>query len=85
MFALAIPIFIKNRKYGSFLLALAVISSFGRIYIGIHYPFDVLGGAGIGLLIAWPMRRLKDEAVRYFSKHNARETESRGSAAKKPG
>jgi hypothetical protein len=24
---------------------------------------DVLGGAAIGLLIAWPLRRLKDKAV----------------------
>ncbi len=50
LFAIAIPIFIKNKVYGSVLLAIAVLSSFGRIFIGIHYPLDVLGGAAIGTL-----------------------------------
>ncbi len=45
------------------LYAIAAVVAYSRVYIGIHYPFDVIGGAAIGLLIAWPMRRLKDEAV----------------------
>ena len=36
---------------------IAAIVAYSRVYIGIHYPFDVVGGAAIGLLIAWPMRR----------------------------
>jgi len=35
-------------------LGIAVIVAYSRVYIGIHYPFDVLGGAAIGLLIAGP-------------------------------
>ncbi len=42
---------------------IAAIAGYSRIYIGIHYPLDVIGGAGIGLLIAWPMRRLKDRCL----------------------
>jgi undecaprenyl-diphosphatase len=42
---------------------MAAAVGYSRIYLGIHYPFDVIGGAGIGLLIAWPMRRLKDQVV----------------------
>ena len=45
---------------------IAAIVAYSRVYIGIHYPFDVVGGAAIGLLIAWPMRRLKDEVVARF-------------------
>ena len=30
----------------------AVILSLGRIALGVHYPLDVLGGAGLGLLAA---------------------------------
>lgn len=41
----------------------AAIAGYSRIYIGIHYPLDVIGGAGIGLLIAWPMRWLKDRCL----------------------
>lgn len=32
-------------------LGIAAAVSFSRIYVGVHYPFDVLGGALIGLLI----------------------------------
>jgi undecaprenyl-diphosphatase len=67
LFALAIAVFVKNRKYGAWLLVLAVISGFGRIYIGIHYPLDILGGAAVGLVatfisvgIMWIVKPLAD-------------------------
>jgi undecaprenyl-diphosphatase len=53
LFAIAVPVLIKNKGFGAVLLAIAVLSSFGRIYIGIHYPLDVLGGVAIGTLGAF--------------------------------
>jgi undecaprenyl-diphosphatase len=50
IFALVMPVFFKNKSYGSFLLALAIVACFGRIYVGIHYPLDIIGGLAIGLL-----------------------------------
>jgi len=35
------------------LLAVALIVSFSRIYIGVHWPSDALGGMALGALIAW--------------------------------
>jgi undecaprenyl-diphosphatase len=46
---------------------IAAIVAYSRVYIGIHYPLDVIGGAAIGLLVAWPLRRLKDEVVARFN------------------
>ena len=34
-------------------LALAVAGSYSRVYVGVHYPSDVLSGAIIGILIGW--------------------------------
>jgi len=48
LFAIAWPVFIKNKTYGSILLAISVLAGFGRIYMGVHYPTDILGGAAIG-------------------------------------
>ncbi|HEY7792034.1 MAG TPA: phosphatase PAP2 family protein [Vicinamibacterales bacterium] len=32
---------------------LAALIMYSRIYVGAHYPFDVFGGALLGLLVAW--------------------------------
>jgi undecaprenyl-diphosphatase len=39
-----------------FVLAAAI--GFSRIYVGVHYPLDVLGGAALGLLVATALLRL---------------------------
>jgi len=51
------------RKVSPLFYAIAAVVGYSRVYIGIHYPLDVIGGAGIGLLIAWPMRCLKDRVA----------------------
>lgn len=32
---------------------LAIAIGYARVYVGVHYPFDILGGAIVGLLAAW--------------------------------
>ena len=41
----------KYRWIGFLLFAWALISSYSRIYIGFHYPGDIIAGAILGLLI----------------------------------
>jgi undecaprenyl-diphosphatase len=48
LFAIGTAVFTKNRKIGIVLLSVALLGGFARIYVGVHYPLDVLGGAVIG-------------------------------------
>lgn len=50
-FALAVVIFmVMDRKYGIIALVLASLMGFSRLYVGIHYPSDVLGGVILGVV-----------------------------------
>ncbi|WP_152918177.1 phosphatase PAP2 family protein, partial [Ardenticatena maritima] len=41
-----------NRRVGGLLLLLAVAMGVARIYVGVHYPFDVIGGWVLGIAAA---------------------------------
>lgn len=46
-----ISLLIKNRTLSLSLLAWAIINSFSRIYLGVHFPGDILCGAIVGTLL----------------------------------
>lgn len=49
----------KHYRYvGWWLYAWAFISSYTRIYIGVHYPGDILAGAALGIIIGLIVWRL---------------------------
>lgn len=48
------------KKYGGLLLILAALIAFSRLYVGVHYPSDVLAGLLIGLFAAWAAWHLQD-------------------------
>ena len=61
--------FLFKRKYKKLqwiLLAWAVIISFTRIYLGAHFPGDVLGGALLGVFIGYVV----EKAFRYYERHS---------------
>ena len=45
--------FFKNYKYSIFIFSWAVLVSYSRIYVGKHFPLDVLCGAFLGLIIGF--------------------------------
>jgi len=46
-------LFLKNRWYWLFILLWAMLVSYSRIYLGVHYPLDILCGAALGTSIAF--------------------------------
>lgn len=54
-FALAsfLILLFANRKLSLFIFAWAVLNSYSRVYLGVHYPGDLLVGAIIGLRRVW--------------------------------
>lgn len=49
-FALAIVAIYYSRELGWWYLAFAVLNGIARVYAGVHWPLDILGGAAIGIL-----------------------------------
>ena len=51
-FALAFALWLYDRSIGAVLMALAGLLAFSRVYVGTHYPGDVVAGALIGSAVA---------------------------------
>ncbi len=52
-FAVATAVWFSHRKMGGFLYFLAFLMCFARVYAGVHYPLDIIGGAAIGVISAY--------------------------------
>lgn len=48
----------KNRYYSWFIFIWAIVVGYSRIYLGVHYPGDIIGGIMFGMLLGWLMYRL---------------------------
>jgi len=59
---------LKNRYYTIFILIWASVISYSRIYLGVHFPGDVLGGAILGTLIGFGVFRFYGFVVKNMYK-----------------
>ena len=48
-FSVAIAVFLFNKKLGALSLVLATLISLGRIYVGVHWPSDIIGGVVLAI------------------------------------
>jgi undecaprenyl-diphosphatase len=43
----------RNRYFAWFIFIWAAVVSYSRIYLGVHYPLDILGGAILGMILGY--------------------------------
>ena len=59
---------LKNKLLDVLLVLFGLIIGFSRIYVGVHYPFDVLAGIVLGILSAYFVYKYEDKISDLFSK-----------------
>jgi undecaprenyl-diphosphatase len=50
--ALGVGLFVANRRFGLVGIGLALLEGFCRVFMGVHYPTDVVGGFALGTAVA---------------------------------
>ncbi|MFJ9683169.1 phosphatase PAP2 family protein [Streptomyces sp. NPDC101194] len=53
--AAAVAIWLTDRRLGAVAVPAALLMAASRVWIGVHYPHDVLVGVVTGALVAWPL------------------------------
>ncbi|MBQ7691480.1 MAG: phosphatase PAP2 family protein [Muribaculaceae bacterium] len=64
--ALIIGLMMRSRTALWALVAWALLQCYSRVYLGVHYVGDILGGAIVGLLAAWLVGWLWGKAHRHW-------------------
>jgi undecaprenyl-diphosphatase len=57
-FTFAAGVWYANPRIAKFLIVLGILYAFARVYAGVHYPSDVIGGALLGAGMVFIVRRL---------------------------
>jgi len=57
-FALFTSLLFKNRLYTLFVFSWSLLVAYTRIYLGVHFPGDIIGGMFLGLLLGFGVYRL---------------------------
>lgn len=51
--AIAVVLLLAHRRLGAIAAIVAGVVCLARVYVGAHYPGDVIGGAAVGAAVAW--------------------------------
>ena len=52
-FAMAMALYLYNKRWGTWFFIAATLITIARVIAGVHYPSDIIGGAIIGIAVAY--------------------------------
>ncbi|MDJ0384841.1 phosphatase PAP2 family protein [Streptomyces sp. G-G2] len=61
--AAAAALWAVDRRLGAIAVPAALLMAFSRVWVGAHYPHDVLLGLLVGAAVGWPLTRLARRAA----------------------
>ncbi len=64
LIALAVFAYTLNKKAGYLMFVFALLNGVARVYAGVHWPLDILGGFTVGLVSFWLARKAFPEHIR---------------------
>jgi undecaprenyl-diphosphatase len=68
-FSIAFSVLLVKRRLGVIMLALAVLTGIARVYVGVHYPGDIVGSMVLSLLVSvivYTLRRRLEALPLFF-------------------
>lgn len=68
--ALFLSLLFKNRLFTIAIISWSLLVSYSRLYLGVHYPSDILGGLLIGALFAILSHSIMAYSLHLFTKSN---------------
>ncbi|MDR1225864.1 MAG: phosphatase PAP2 family protein [Prevotellaceae bacterium] len=69
-FAVFSLLLVRRKVYTWFILLLALIISYSRIYLGVHYPLDIICGGLLGAGIGWTVCILYKKSLAWWEKRS---------------
>jgi len=62
-FALSAIVYFFNKKAGIFFFAISFLMGLARVFVGIHYPRDILAGIFVGVFSAWLINKYLKKVI----------------------
>lgn len=59
-FAISTVVYFYNKKIGILFFLASFLISLARVFVGIHWPTDILAGIVIGIFSGWLMHKISD-------------------------
>jgi undecaprenyl-diphosphatase len=64
----------KYKGFVAVFISIALLVAYSRVYVGVHYPFDVIGGAIVGIVCAWIILTLERRVCLFIEKRKRKST-----------